>query len=55
MKNKKKTTEPDMIDYDGMGNYGRFPEEREPPTIIHNDIVIVVAALLIPVIYFMIR
>lgn len=55
MNDDEKNVEPDVADYDGMGNYGRFPEEREQPTSNHTDLVTIVVTLLLPVIYLIIR
>lgn len=55
MKKTNHNQQPDVTDYDGMGNYGRFPESREQPTSNHADLVTIIVTLLLPVIYFIIR
>lgn len=44
----------DETDYDGMGNHGRFPPEREEPQQ-HNtgDLLMLIVCLCVPVIYLL--
>lgn len=46
----------DETDYDGMGNYGRFPEPKpEPPTATRSDLVLIFGVLMFVVIYIFVR
>lgn len=47
--------EHDETDYDGMGNYGRFPPVRPDTRGRRSDWVVLCGCLLVPVIYMLIR
>ena len=52
----KQKQEHDKLDYDGMGNYGRFPPTNtRNPERKTSDILIIVMAILIPVVYVLIK
>lgn len=53
MKNK-----PDQMDYDGMGNYGRFPASSNKYNKTDNkwlDVIMIIAAFSIPMIYYIFK
>ena len=46
----------DEADYDGMGNYGRFPEPKpEKPTATRTDLILIFGSLMIVGIYIFVR
>lgn len=48
----------DPTDYDGMGNYGRFPASKNnlnKPTSKLFDILLIILALMLPVFYYFIK
>ena len=49
--------EHDDTDYDGMGNYGRFPPETDEPDTNNSmsDVLLIVLCLCIPAVYMLIR
>ena len=49
------TQDHDDTDYDGMGNYGRFPPTRPDTTDKSSDWVVLIGVLFVPVIYMLIR
>lgn len=49
------THEHDETDYDGMGNYGRFPPARPDTRSNSGDWVVLIGCLCVPVIYMLIR
>lgn len=45
-----------MLDYDGMGNYGRFPPTYNRKSVSKiSDIMIIVVAISIPIVYFLLK
>ena len=52
----KQEQEHDMLDYDGMGNYGRFPptDDRKSVSKI-SDIMIIVVVMSIPIVYIILK
>ena len=47
--------EHDETDYDGMGNYGRFPPTKPDTGSKGSDWVILIGCLCVPVIYMLTR
>ena len=47
--------EHDETDYDGMGNYGRFPPVRPDTNSRGSDWLVLFGCLCVPVIYMLIR
>lgn len=58
MNNQSKTTNHghDPVDYDGMGNHGRFPPEgKKEAGNTYTDALLIILCLAIPVIYIMVQ
>jgi hypothetical protein len=47
--------EHDEIDYDGMGNHGRFPPTRPENNSRTSDLLVIVCCLCVPIVYLLIR
>lgn len=57
MKHVRRAFDHDPNDYDGMGNYGRFPptQSEHPRGKRRSDLLMVMLALTLPLIYFILR
>lgn len=47
--------EHDETDYDGMGNYGRFPPTRSEDNSRTSDWLVLIGCLCVPIVYMLIR
>jgi len=57
MKHVRQAFDHDPNDYDGMGNYGRFPPEQteRPGDKKRSDLLLIMLALALPVIYYLLK